>query len=55
MRGRKSVGFFRIKKVAGRDYLIKVRNKREGGKIKQEFLFHIGAVEDIKKVVCCNE
>ncbi len=51
---RKSKGFFRIIPKAGKEYLIKVKNKREGDKVKQEFLFHIGSVEEIKRVVCNN-
>ena len=55
MSGRKSKGFFRIKPVNGIDYLIKVKNERVKGKVKQKFLFHVGAVEDIINVVCKNE
>ena len=54
MRGRKPEGFFRKKTIAGKEYLIKVKSKREGKKVKQEFLFHVGSVEDIKKVVCSD-
>ena len=50
--GRKSEGYFRIIPKAGKLYLIKVKCIREGNKVKQKFLAHIGVLEDIQKVVC---
>ena len=48
----KSKGYFRIIKKSGKRYVIKVKSKREGSKVKQKFLAHIGVLEDIQKAVC---
>lgn len=50
----KSKGFFRKKKIAGKEYIIKVKNKRDGDNVKQEFLFHVGSLEELRKVVCSD-
>ena len=50
--GRKPEGFFRIITKAGNPYLIKVKNEREGNKVKQKFLCHVGSLEEGRKVVC---
>jgi len=50
--GNKSKGYFRIIPKAGKLYLIKVKCMREGNKVKQKFLCHIGSLEEIRKVVC---
>ena len=53
--GRKPEGFFRIIPKAGKEYVIKVRSERHGDKVKQKFLFHVGSVEQLRKLVCVNE
>ena len=50
--GRKPSGFFRIIKKSGKYYVIKVRNRREGSKVIQEFVAHVGILEDVQKAVC---
>lgn len=50
--GRKSNGFFRIIKKSGKYYVIKVKSMREGNKVIQKFVAHIGILEDIQKAVC---
>ena len=50
--GRKAGGFFRIVNKSGKHYVIKVRNRREGKKVIQEFVAHVGILEDIQKAVC---
>ena len=52
--GRKQEGFFRKKVIYGKEYIIKVKNKREGNKVKQEFICHVGSIEELKKVVCSD-
>ena len=50
--GKEGRGFFRIVKKSGKYYVIKVRNRREGKKVIQEFVVHVGILEDIQKAVC---
>jgi len=50
--GRKSEGYIRVIPKSGRNYLVKVKSVREGEKVKQKFLYYIGSLEDVKKVIC---
>lgn len=54
MVGRPSKGFFKIVTKAGKQYLVKVRSVRDGEKVRQEFLFHVGELQEIRRKVCQN-
>ena len=52
MRSRKSEGFFRIKTVNGRKYLVKIKTFKDGKRVRHKQLLHVGAIEAIIPVLC---
>ena len=52
--GRKPSGYFRKITKAGKEYVIKVKSERNGDKVEQKFLLHVGSVEELRKLVCEN-